>query len=152
MAAATPVYAVMMLALAIALMAAGGANALSCNTNGNSPTQSAANTCVQFIRNLGDTQCCQQNCGGDFCTTMCQTDGARVMICGDCNKCTSCSTAGGSLNNVLAQCTRNVGGTARCSGNDNAAGFAFVIDIVHNGDGVADTNNEVIEMLKVTEA
>lgn len=109
-----------------------GASALSCNTNGASPSQGDANEAVQFIRNLGNTQCCQFNCGGDFCTVMRQNSGARVLICGDCNKCTTCSAAGGALNNVLAQCTRNVGGTARCSGNDNAAGFAFVIDIARS--------------------
>lgn len=135
----------LLLVVAIALVA-GGAHALSCNTNGNSPTQGAANNCVQFVRNLGDSQCCQQKCQGDFCTQMQATGGARVLICGPCNQCTSCTNAGNALNNVLAQCTRNVGGTARCSGNENAAGFAFVID-VSNGLG-ANATDEVIQMVR----
>jgi len=134
-----------LLVVAIAL-AAGDAHAVSCNTNGNSPTQGDANTCVQQIRNLGDSQCCQFNCGGDFCTQMQASGGARVLICGPCNKCTTCSTAGNALNGVLAQCVRNVGGTARCSGNENAAGFAFVID-VRNGLG-ANATDEVIQMVR----
>jgi len=138
--------AILVLLVAIALVA-GGAHALSCQTNGNSPTQGDGNSCVQYIRQLGDSQCCQFNCGGDFCTQMQAIGGARVLICGPCNRCTTCTRAGNALNNVLSQCVRNVAGTARCAGNDNADGFAFVLDRRNNAVGANATEGEVIEMV-----
>lgn len=121
--------------VAVVVAMAGGASAVSCNTNGASPTQADDNNVVQSIRQLGSTQCCQLNCGGDSCTVMMQSGGAQALICGECNTCTTCAIAGDALNEILAQCVINVGGTARCSGTNNAAGFEFVLDSVGQGIG-----------------
>jgi hypothetical protein len=135
------------LAVAMALLAA-GANAVSCTTNGGSPTQGDANACVQFVRNLGSSQCCQQN-GDGACTTMCQDGSAAVQVCGGSNQCTQCSTAGDALNDILAQCVRNVGGTARVSGSEDAAGLEFVITSSNGLRGKKkNTTAQVIEMVR----
>jgi len=100
----------------------------ACTTGENSPSQGDANTVVQYIRNLGNRECEQRNCNGDKCSTLWESGSARARLCGNCNKSLKCVTAGDALNEVLAQCVRNVNGKALVSGENDVEGFTVVLD------------------------
>lgn len=116
--------------LLVALLgSARGAVAVTCSTNGNSPTQADANNCVQYLRGLGSTRCCQ-NVRPSGCTTMCTSGTAAVDICGTGGDCVNtCVSLGNILNDVLASCVVVINGVARVAGSTPVQGTTPTVQI-----------------------
>lgn len=101
---------------------------VTCTTDNHGVRLDEANDVIEHLRSLGNSECKQNNCNGDKCTTVYQRGNARVRLCGNCNKSIKCAQAGDALLEMVPKCTKCDNRVPVVSGKTEVEGFTVELE------------------------